>query len=175
MVMLEHAIFLFKIALAYLIPDVPMWVREERAKLASSKRHREQVVLMNALVSRYASDENSRLWSGKSASLASAQARSELLLQEKVKEASKNYAIGKLANSMNSSMFYNPESLAWILGVPALLQHLAISPAYYVPVCFLVLSYMSSEKSKWDKHQALGIVTDKQVRELHQLPTCFKF
>ncbi|CAM9162308.1 unnamed protein product, partial [Ectocarpus fasciculatus] len=60
---------------------------------------------------------------------------------------------------------YNPQNLAWLFCVPALLTQLEVNPMYYIPVAGALFSYLQNEKNKNNIHQALGIVTDAKVLE----------
>ena len=158
MVIFEHIIFAMKFLLSFIIPDVPLWVQEGRAKHSWAEKDKTKSLLMKQLIQMKVYDDNKPL-------AARLEAARSLFSEDSASQAQKQYAISKLSGKLGSGYFYNPTTLSWLLCVPPVLQHLGYSPFYYAPCALLMLSYLSSEKAKWNKHQALGIVTDAAVSE----------
>ncbi len=156
LIIFDHIIFALKFLLSFIIPDVPLWVQEGRAKRNWAEKEKTKGLLLKQLIQMKVYDENKPL----AARVESAKA---LFSEDSETKAEKQYAISKLSGKLGSGHFYNPATLSWLLCVPPVLQQLGYSPLYYVPCAFLMLSYLSSEKAKWNKHQALGIVTDAAV------------
>lgn len=158
MVLLEHVMLAMKFLLAYLIPDVPMWVLERQAELKMAEMDQRKQMNLRDLMDMDIYDrnpnmtpdyfENSRPMSGLTAD-----------------SHSRQYVINKLTSGKGAGYFYNPQNLAWLFCVPALLTQLEVNPMYYIPVAGALFSYLQNEKNKNDIHQALGIVTDAKVLE----------
>lgn len=159
MVVLEHLMLLMKFLLAYLIPDMPIWVQERQAEIKMGDVEQKKkmdlrdlldmdVYNRNPALSLEAMDRSKGSRSG-GGGTSSAQSR--------------QFIINKLAEGKGAGYFYNPQSIAWLFCVPAILTQLEVNPLYYIPVASLFFSYLQNEKNKSNIHQALGIVSDAKV------------
>lgn len=157
MVILEHIMLVMKFLIAYLIPDVPMWVQERQAELKMNElEQRKKADLRDLLdLDVYRRNENisveTIIKQSKSASAEKLQAR--------------QYVINKLSSAKGAGYFYDPQNLAWLFCIPAVLTQMEVNPMYYIPVAGLLFSYLQNEKNKNNIHQALGIVSDAKVLE----------
>ena len=157
MIILEHFMMIMKFSLAYLIPDVPMWVLERQAEERMNDVTLKNKVKMRELLDMDVYSRNSSM---------NAEAISGFNENRHTSDAeagSRQYAINKLSSGKGAGYFYNPQNLSWLFCVPALLTQLEVSPMYYIPVAGLFFSYLQNEKRKSDMHQALGIVSDAEV------------
>ena len=156
MVIIEHVIMAMKTALSFLVPDVPAAVQENRAVIRIQQKEKTHSLLLQQLVNMRVYDDNK-----------SVESRMKLLSgvlgSTSEEDVERQNAINKLSGRLGNGFFYNPTSLISLCCIPPLLQHLQFSPIYYLPCAFLMLSYLSSERTKHFKHQALGIVSDVQV------------
>lgn len=157
MVILEHILLIIKFLLAYLIPDVPMWVQERQAELTAGDRELKRKANLRDLLEMDVYSRN--------ASMTEDKLSKKRYSANEENSQSRQYVINKITGGKGAGFFYNPQNLTWLFCVPALLTQLEVSPMYYIPVAGLLFSFLQNEKNKSNIHQALGIVSDSKVLE----------
>jgi hypothetical protein len=160
MIVLEHLMLMMKFILAYLIPDVPMWVMERQAELKMGEVEQRKKENLRSLLDLDVYSRNPDLAAAAAAAGGGAGAGGA---GGGGSAQSRQYVINKLSSGKGAGYFYNPQNLAWVFCVPALLTQLEVNPLYYIPVAGLLFSYLQNEKNKSNIHQALGIVSDTAV------------
>lgn len=69
----------------------------------------------------------------------------------------------KLSTEASTPLGYTSLFLSSMLSLPFVMQNIGVSPAWYIPLSTLLLSYLKSDKSRQDRKSALAVVSDYEV------------
>ena len=69
----------------------------------------------------------------------------------------------KLSTESSTPLGYTSLFLSSVISLPFLMQNIGVSPAWYLPITTLALSYLKSDKNRHDRKAAIQIVTDYEV------------